>query len=144
MLSSSGALACGRLLTPFICNGCKKFSKARPTVLHVKLVRMQHDDDIHDHNISKEQLSPDEGIDHDEHIEYHTHGSHDHHHQEFKMNRNKLIVMTVMVFVVFVAELSVGFIANSLALLSDAFHMLSDFMSLIIGAVALQVNTTLN
>jgi len=50
-----------------------------------------------------------------------------------------LIIMLVMVFVVFLAELLVGFIGKSLALLSDAFHMFSDFVSLIVGATALRL-----
>jgi Co/Zn/Cd efflux system component len=57
----------------------------------------------------------------------------------FKSNMTRLIIMMVMVFVVFGVELGVGIAANSLALLSDAFHMLSDFMGLIIASVAMTV-----
>lgn len=63
--------------------------------------------------------------------------------QEYKKNITKLIIMMVMVFIVMLAELGVGIGANSLALLSDAFHMLSDFMGLIIGAVAMTVRSLL-
>jgi Co/Zn/Cd efflux system component len=60
--------------------------------------------------------------------------------REYKSNLIRLIVMMVLVFIVMGVELGVGIAANSLALLSDAFHMLSDFMGLIIGAVAMSVS----
>jgi len=59
--------------------------------------------------------------------------------ETYKKNMRMLIIMLVMVFVVFLAELLVGFIGKSLALLSDAFHMFSDFVSLIVGATALRL-----
>lgn len=44
--------------------------------------------------------------------------------------------MTILVSIFFLAELIFGFITNSLALISDAFHMLSDLLSLIVGIAA--------
>lgn len=48
----------------------------------------------------------------------------------------KLCIMLGMVITYFVSELVVGIVGNSLALLADAFHMLSDAISLFIGASA--------
>ncbi|KAH0793054.1 cation efflux family protein [Histomonas meleagridis] len=48
----------------------------------------------------------------------------------------RLITMIVLNSIFFLAELIVGFISKSLSLQSDAFHMLSDIASLIIGLVA--------
>jgi len=59
--------------------------------------------------------------------------------REERNNLIKLGVMISMVMVFFFVELLVGFFGNSLTLLSDAFHMLSDEISLIIGFVALYV-----
>ena len=42
--------------------------------------------------------------------------------------------------VFFVAEFVVGYVGKSLAMVSDAFHMLSDGISLIIGLVAIIVS----
>lgn len=57
----------------------------------------------------------------------------------FKVNLTKLVIMMILALIVSSAEISVGVIAGSLALISDAFHMFSDFFGLIIGAVALGV-----
>lgn len=56
-----------------------------------------------------------------------------------KSNLIKLSIMILMVVVFFVAELVVGYVGKSLAMVSDAFHMLSDGISLIIGLVAIIV-----
>lgn len=55
------------------------------------------------------------------------------------MNQMKLIVMLTLTSLYFVAELLVGFFTGSLALVSDAFHMASDSIALIIAFVAIQV-----
>jgi zinc transporter 1 len=57
-----------------------------------------------------------------------------------KSNMVKLIIMISMVVVFFFAELIVGYIGKSLALVSDSFHMLSDGISLVIGLVAIIVS----
>ncbi|EFC49632.1 solute carrier family 30 protein [Naegleria gruberi] len=49
----------------------------------------------------------------------------------------KMIIMIAMIFVMFGAELSVGILAASLTLLADSFHMLSDGISLIVGAACI-------
>ncbi len=51
----------------------------------------------------------------------------------------KLSIMIGMVFVLFLAEIIVGYVGKSLALISDSFHMLSDGISLIVGLAAIIV-----
>ena len=47
--------------------------------------------------------------------------------------------MIALLLVFTVAELTVGIMTNSLALLADAFHMLSDQIALLVGFVTLRV-----
>lgn len=60
------------------------------------------------------------------------------------MNKRKsqsirLIVMIVLTFSFFVVELVVGYVTGSLALVSDSYHMLSDFIALFIGLACVRV-----
>jgi Co/Zn/Cd efflux system component len=48
--------------------------------------------------------------------------------------------MMVLVFLIFGGETAMGIYLNSLTLVSDALHMFSDFLSLIVGVVALIVS----
>lgn len=50
-----------------------------------------------------------------------------------------LVSMIVLVAVFAVAEFAAGIITNSLAILSDAFHMLSDLMGMLIGLAAIRL-----
>lgn len=52
----------------------------------------------------------------------------------------KLLVMTFLVLVMFLMELIGGMLSGSLALVSDAFHMLSDAASLFLAILALHVS----
>lgn len=55
-----------------------------------------------------------------------------------KDTRNiRLVIMLIMVATYMIAELAVGAYADSLTLLGDAFHMLSDLIALIIGMVSI-------
>jgi len=54
-------------------------------------------------------------------------------------NVYRLLIMLFFTLVLFAAELAVGLVTNSLALVSDAFHMASDCLSLGIGLAALQM-----
>jgi cation diffusion facilitator family transporter len=65
----------------------------------------------------------------------HCHGHHHDHDHGGKVTW-RLVTMLILTGIFFVAELVTGFITKSLALQSDAFHMLSDELSLIIGLVA--------
>ena len=51
----------------------------------------------------------------------------------------RLLVMLSLTFGYFVVELVVGNITNSVALVADAFHMLSDVISLVIAIVAVRI-----
>lgn len=76
----------------------------------------------------------------DEHDHSHHHHDHDHGHchelAHGMHDSTKLKVMIVLNGIFFLAELITGFITHSLAMQSDAFHMLSDEAGLIVGLVA--------
>ncbi|CAL6089933.1 Cation_diffusion facilitator family transport protein [Hexamita inflata] len=59
-------------------------------------------------------------------------------HKETRVSR--MIIMIVMVVSYMFAELLVGIIGNSLTLLGDSFHMISDAMSLVIGLVTIKLS----
>lgn len=65
----------------------------------------------------------------------HEHG-HDHDHSHAPKSTWRLVMMIILNIIFMLAELIVGFISKSLALQSDAFHMLSDIASLFIGLFA--------
>lgn len=72
------------------------------------------------------------------HAHDHAHG-HDHHHDHDHGHGKstwRLISMIVLNAIFFIAELVTGFITHSLAMQSDAFHMLSDEASLVVGLIA--------
>lgn len=51
----------------------------------------------------------------------------------------RLYVMVILTSLFFIAELVVGLMTNTLSLVADSFHMLSDSMSMVVGIVALRV-----
>uniref|UniRef100_A0A7M5XC63 Cation efflux protein transmembrane domain-containing protein n=1 Tax=Clytia hemisphaerica TaxID=252671 RepID=A0A7M5XC63_9CNID len=55
--------------------------------------------------------------------------------------RTSFITMTILLGSFFIVEMVVGYITNSMALIADAFHMLSDVASLVVGFLALQYST---
>ena len=55
-------------------------------------------------------------------------------------NEKRLMIMCTLTFVFFLAEIIVGYMVSSLALISDAFHMLSDLLSIVVAIVALRVS----
>ncbi|CAF1407115.1 unnamed protein product [Rotaria sordida] len=57
----------------------------------------------------------------------------------FQTKTFRLISMLVLTFSYFVVELVVGYITNSVALVADSFHMLSDVISLLIAIVAVRI-----
>jgi zinc transporter 1 len=74
---------------------------------------------------------------HEHHHDHdHGHDHHDHDHSHGGKVTWRLVTMLILTGVFFLAELVTGFVTKSLALQSDAFHMFSDEMSLIIGLVA--------
>jgi zinc transporter 1 len=52
----------------------------------------------------------------------------------------KLIITLVLTFLFFLVELIIGKTSNSLALISDSFHMLSDVLALAIALLALRIS----
>lgn len=72
---------------------------------------------------------------HHHHGHHHGHGHHGHHHA--KPNSSKLLWIAVLITFLFaLVEAITGYFSHSLALLSDAGHMLADALSLILAAVA--------
>jgi zinc transporter 1 len=66
-----------------------------------------------------------------------------HHHPKrrfFQTKTFRLLSMLSLTFTYFLVELIVGNITNSVALVADAFHMLSDVISLVIAIVAVRIS----
>ena len=59
----------------------------------------------------------------------------------FQSQVARLVSMLSLTFAYFLVELIVGNITNSVALVADAFHMLSDVISLVIAIVAVRIST---
>lgn len=53
---------------------------------------------------------------------------------------SRLFLMCIVSFLLFVAEMSVGYMGNSLALISDGFAVLSHLISMIIGLLGVRVS----
>ncbi|OHS97290.1 cation efflux family protein [Tritrichomonas foetus] len=87
-----------------------------------------HDHD-HDHNGDKKNK-------HDHNHKHEHEHDHDHDHSHVPKSTWRLITMICLNIVFLLAELITGFITHSLALQSDAFHMISDEASLCIGLAA--------
>ena len=75
-----------------------------------------------------------------DHDHDHGHHHHDHDHGHVTKVTWRLITMIFLTGIMFLAELITGFVTKSLSLQSDAFHMLSDEASLIIGLVAHRIS----
>ncbi|HKK61162.1 MAG TPA: cation diffusion facilitator family transporter [Bacteroidales bacterium] len=59
-----------------------------------------------------------------------------HNHKHHRINDRNLLIATLLNFVITIAEIAGGIMANSLALLSDALHNLSDTFSTFIAYIA--------
>ena len=71
---------------------------------------------------------------------HHEHHHHHHHHSHAIERLSTIYVMAVVLNLLFVAvEAGAGFIGNSLGLLSDAGHNLSDVFSLLLAMIALKL-----
>lgn len=68
----------------------------------------------------------------------HQHGGHDHSHTH-NANKKTLLIAFTIITLYMIVEVIGGFMTNSLALLSDAGHMLSDSISLFIGILAFSI-----
>jgi cobalt-zinc-cadmium efflux system protein len=93
-----------------------------------------HSDDHHDHSHG-----------HGGHGHSHSHGSHDHshghghHHHGHDASERRLFLALLILGSFTLIEAVGGYIANSIALLAEAAHMLADSGSLILAIVALRV-----
>ncbi|UED73059.1 cation diffusion facilitator family transporter [Brevibacillus sp. DP1.3A] len=68
---------------------------------------------------------------------HHDHGDgHDHHHHGKGASKRALLISFLIITVFLVVETIGGFLTNSLALLSDAGHMLSDALALLLSLIA--------
>jgi Co/Zn/Cd efflux system component len=59
--------------------------------------------------------------------------------REVRLQQIKLGIMISMTFVVFLIELFYGYFSNSIALIADAFHMLSDVLALSVALACILV-----
>ncbi len=75
---------------------------------------------------------------HHDHEHHHGH-SHSHNHAAGVANERKLLWAIALTGSFFAAEVVGGFLTNSLALLSDAAHMFTDVMALVIALVAIRI-----
>lgn len=68
---------------------------------------------------------------------HHHHHGHSHHHHGENANRNTLFIAFLLITSFMIVEFVGGIMSNSLALLSDAGHMLSDSASLFLSVLAM-------
>ncbi|KAI6220371.1 hypothetical protein M3Y99_01611400 [Aphelenchoides fujianensis] len=61
------------------------------------------------------------------------------HKHEIHSQVTKLSIMIIMTFVVFLVELFYGYFSNSVALIADAFHMLSDVLALSVALACILI-----
>ncbi|SDI98908.1 cation diffusion facilitator family transporter [Natribacillus halophilus] len=65
--------------------------------------------------------------------------SHDHHHHHHTNNKKVLMAALALISLLVIAEVIGGIMTNSLALLADATHMLSDFFSIGLALLAFKI-----
>ncbi|MBW7475125.1 cation diffusion facilitator family transporter [Paenibacillus oenotherae] len=93
-----------------------------------------HSHDHHGHNHSHDHHGHNHSHDH------HGHGHHHHHHDHGRDgNKKGLFIALVITGGIMLLEFFGGLITNSLALLSDSGHMLSDASALLLSLIALSV-----
>ena len=93
---------------------------------------MKHEHHHHDHCASQFSC--------EEHHDHHEHGHHHHHHSHAIERLSTIYIVAVALNLLFViVEAVAGFIGNSLGLLSDAGHNLSDVFSLLLAMIALKL-----
>ena len=75
-----------------------------------------------------------------EHHDHHEHGHHHHHHSHAIERLSTIYIVAVALNLLFViVEAVAGFVGNSIGLLSDAGHNLSDVFSLLLAMIALKL-----
>jgi len=66
----------------------------------------------------------------------HEHKEHHHSHNQTKSDKQRLMFMLSLTTMFFFIEITVGYVTNSMALVADSFHMLSDVVALVIAYVS--------
>jgi cobalt-zinc-cadmium efflux system protein len=101
--------------------------------------------DEHTHSHDTDKKSSDHSHDHDSHSQGHAHShdhSHDHghghHHHGGDGSQKGLLIALIITAGIMLLEFFGGLFTNSLALLSDSGHMLSDAVSLLLSLIALR------
>ena len=74
---------------------------------------------------------------------HHSDDGHHHHHDFRTVEKKRLRIVIVLTLVMMIVELIWGFLSNSLALLSDAFHMLTHFGALAVSLISIVIATRL-
>ena len=98
---------------------------------------MEHEHHHHDHDHEHEHGHHEHHHDHEHHDH---HGLHHHHHAHAIEKLSTIYIVAVALNLAFViVEAVAGFIGNSLGLLSDAGHNLSDVFSLLLAMIALKL-----
>jgi cobalt-zinc-cadmium efflux system protein len=69
----------------------------------------------------------------------HEHHHHSHGHAHFSPNRRKVFASILLNGIITIAEIIGGILSNSLALLSDAIHNLSDTLAILFSYIALKI-----
>ncbi len=96
-----------------------------------------HEEHEHGHEACSTRLPNKHG--HHEHHDHHEHG-HGHHHAHTIERLSTIYIVAVALNLAFViVEAVAGFVGNSLGLLSDAGHNLSDVFSLLLAMIALKL-----
>ena len=84
-----------------------------------------HEHHAHDHSASA-----------DDHHDHHGHDDHDHSHDYTDVNRRSLVIALTLIGGFMIAEVIGGIMSGSLALLSDAGHMITDAAAIALALVA--------
>src|SRR5690606_3001697 len=70
---------------------------------------------------------------------HHNHDHHSHGHHHHSANKRVLMISFIAIFTFMIVEAIGGFLTNSLALISDAGHMLSDAAALGLSLLAFKI-----
>ena len=57
----------------------------------------------------------------------------------YKTKTCRMVSMLCLTFLFFLTEIVFGYVTNSLALIGDSYHMLSDVLALLVGLTSLRV-----
>ncbi|HEX2945710.1 MAG TPA: cation diffusion facilitator family transporter [Clostridia bacterium] len=75
-----------------------------------------------------------------EHIGHHEHSGHHHEHDISNISKSRLLFVIAFNFIIALSEIIGGLLSGSLSLVSDAFHNLSDTVSIILSYAAIRIS----